>query len=651
MPATAPLMPSQPSLASRALVPGVLLLIAVALAAVSLMQSAPGVRVAQAPADFLTDVTALNPGDLRDANLVFHGDAYRVGATQDGAAVEPGTEFPEGVAPVALDLSFNEPLPGTILSADLLDVYYFDGTSWSPLGLTADQGTFHVSADRVGDYAIAAPALRVVVSPSSATLRRGETVQFTATVRDPDGQEVEGHQVRWQATTAAGTITAQGLFRATGIPGDYPGAVVASVGGLQGSADIHIVPWRTALPMVARNWEAQRSPNDPLFAFQWNLKQVRAPHAWSATTGGTAIVAVIDSGADLAHPDLQANLVPGRNFVSTGLPPEDDNGHGTHVAGIIGAVGNNGLGLSGVSWTARIMPLKVLKADGAGSISNAAAAVYWAVDNGAKVINLSLGTKYHFKPLEDAISYAISRGVVVVAASGNVGQSDITMGAPVYPAAYPGVIGVGSTDAQDRITPTSNQGPFVDVTAPGDRVWSTVPGGRYSQMSGTSMATPHVAGLAALILARYPQLTGTQVAAIINASATDLGAPGYDTTFGYGRIDAGAALSRGPGLLAAGVATTEEAVPAIKPEVQVAPAEAGWYQPGVLLVKASAEALALAQQSLPAATIQSMDVDTGIPGMVRLYVPEGMEAQLLEQLSQVPGIEEVYFDAYVFAID
>ncbi|NPV09744.1 MAG: peptidase S8 [Anaerolineae bacterium] len=647
-----------------------LLTVAMLLVTSSLLLGAPSLSPLQTPlatttstpSAFATRVTALDQADLTpDEDLVFHGEAYRVEATgANGQALAMGEPFPEGADPLALDLIFSEPLPDSIPSADLLDVHYFDGTAWSALGLTPSDNVFHVAVSRVGDYAIAAPALRVVVAPAEATVRRRETVQFSARVLYPGGEEASGYRVEWHATSVAGTITSDGLFRATGAHGDYPGAVVAALGGIEGFADIHIVPWEIALPLVPHNWEMQRFPNDPYYPVQWNLARIRAPQAWALATGGPAVIAIIDTGADLDHPDLKANLVAGYNFLDPHLPPDDDSlySHGTHVAGIAGAVGNNMLGVAGTAWTTRIMPLKVLDRYGAGSIAHAAAAVYRAVSSGARIINLSLGAPYDseypgaFQLLEDAISYAVAHDVLVVAAAGNVGSAGIKMGDLVYPAGYPGVLGVGSTSLSDQISGFSNRGPWVDVVAPGEYLRSTCVGGGYCVLSGTSMATPHVAGLAALIWSRYPQLTAAQVAAMITASAQDLGVPGYDTTFGYGRIDAGKALIQGPALLAA--TTVAEQIPP-SPTASLGSsvldqAGSGRYRPGVLLVDADAPTLARLRSSLPEAAIRAMEMDTGVPGLARLHVPEGTEAEMLERLSRLPGVRAVYLDTYVYAM-
>ena len=293
---------------------------------------------------------------------------------------------------------------------------------------------------------------------------------------------------------------------------------------------------------------AAGDPNDPFFSFQWALKQtsdidIDATDAWDTYAGGSNItIAVIDSGVDLDHPDLQASIVPGYDFVNDDNMPDDDNSHGTHVAGIAAAVGNNGIGIAGVSWRASIMPLKILNAGGVGNTFDMADAVHYAVDNGAQVINLSVGaqgTKWpcNWPEVDDAFNYAVNNGVLLVVAAGNGGQSNINC-----PGAYDQTMAVGSTTSADQRSSFSNYGPRLDIAAPGSFIYSTFPGG-YGYNSGTSMATPHVAGLAALLWSLAPSLTDDQIRDLIQNTADDLGSTGWDQFFGYGRINAGRAMA------------------------------------------------------------------------------------------------------------
>jgi len=626
------------------------------------------------PIVFATAVSALTPEDVApSADHVFHGDAVRISATLDGTPVPVGAAFPPSEAPLALTLRYDDPLPAEILSAERLGVYHHASGDWAPVAATRTPdesgGVFSLSVAKTGDYAVGARALRIVVQPASLSLRQGETAQFSAKVQDEEGHAVPGIAVVWHATSAAGTISSAGVFTATGAPGTYEGAVVASLGSLEGYADVTIRPWTTYLPLALRGWEMQLRPNDPLFALQWNLLRIRAPQAWASTTGGPVVVAVIDTGVDLDHPDLQASLVPGRWFASSypdkcpapSFLPYDDNGHGTHVAGIVGAVGDNAVGVAGTAWTARVMPIKVLDCFGNGYISDAVAAIKWAVDHTqypARVINLSLGTKWRsdLRAFEYAIGYALDRNVLVVAASGNVPPFD--PGEPAWPANFAGVMGVGSTGQTDAISGFSNQGPWVDVTAPGEGILSTcrvdLPvDPPYCYMNGTSMATPHVSGLAALLWSRYPHLSALQVANIIRSSAEDLGPVGYDQGYGWGRIDAAAALAlaRSPSLLAAAESSLADLQePAARPEVTLAAATPVEYRPGYLLVRAEPDTIAQARvRTLGGLT--ALSSEELLPGWSLVRVPEGQEVEVAAQLSELPGVSDVSFDVVIHAMD
>lgn len=280
-------------------------------------------------------------------------------------------------------------------------------------------------------------------------------------------------------------------------------------------------------------------PNDALYAdYQWNLPAIRAELAWPAAyEGEEVIVAVVDTGVDLNHPDLQNRLIEGYNVFTETADAYDDVGHGTHVAGIIAANINNYEGIAGIAPRTRIMPVKVLDETGAGSTYAVAQGIIWATDHGAKVINLSLGNYAEAQFLHDAIRYAYNRDVVLIAATGN----DHTE-TPGYPAAYDEVLAVGATDASRNLASFSNYGDYVDVAAPGVNIASTYPGQQYAAMSGTSMASPHAAALAAMIRSVNSSLTNEQIMELIRSSAVDLGEEGYDIYFGYGEINAAKAV-------------------------------------------------------------------------------------------------------------
>jgi thermitase len=293
------------------------------------------------------------------------------------------------------------------------------------------------------------------------------------------------------------------------------------------------------------------TPNDPYYGSQWGLSKINAPTAWDMATGSSAVViAIVDTGIDLTHPDLicAGKLTTARwNFVAGNNTPNDDNGHGTHVAGIAAACGNNGIGVAGVAWEARLMPVKVLDSSGSGYYSDVAAGIIYAVDNGARVVNLSLAGASSSTTLANAVQYAHGHGVLVVAAAGNCAQGGSQCGNlsnPImYPGAYPTVLAVAATDSGDNWGSFSEHQPYVGVAAPGVSIYSTLRGGNYGTMTGTSMATPYVSGLAALLWSFAPSFTVDQIANTIESTADDLGAPGKDDYFGYGRINAGRTLS------------------------------------------------------------------------------------------------------------
>jgi len=258
----------------------------------------------------------------------------------------------------------------------------------------------------------------------------------------------------------------------------------------------------------------------------WGVMRIKAPDVWTTTKADGIKVAVIDTGVDYHHPDLQARYGGGIDIVNNDLDPSDDNGHGTHVSGIIAATTDNG-GYVGVAPNVQILGIKVLGSDGAGYISDVVAGIDWAMSHGAQVMNFSLGTSYNSSVLESKLNEAYAKGIVLVAAAGN------TSGGPVlYPAAYGSVISVAATDTNDRLASFSSLG--AEISAPGVGITSTVPGGGYATWSGTSMASPHVAATAALMIANHQ----ANIRDSLHKSALDLGAPGTDGLFGYGLVNA-----------------------------------------------------------------------------------------------------------------
>ena len=284
--------------------------------------------------------------------------------------------------------------------------------------------------------------------------------------------------------------------------------------------------------------------DDPYRTQQWDLAKMNVPAANVQTTGAGVTVAVIDTGVDASHPDLAGQVLPGIDYISGGATgvSADPNGHGTHVAGTIAALTGNGVGVASIAPGVKILPVRVLDANGSGYMSDTATGIVWAADHGANVINMSLGSTAQVSAVTNAISYARSKGVTVVAAAGN----SRTSGSPTsWPAADPGVIAVAATDSADQVAYYSNQGSYVDVAAPGSSIVSTYPvaKGSYTTMQGTSMASPHVAAEAALLKAYNNSLTPDQIEKAIESTAVDLGTAGKDSDYGYGRVDAAAALA------------------------------------------------------------------------------------------------------------
>lgn len=291
--------------------------------------------------------------------------------------------------------------------------------------------------------------------------------------------------------------------------------------------------------------------NDPDIKLQYGLQNININKAWDISKGDEkVIVAVVDTGVDLNHPDLKDNLVKGYTTIKGTTSANDDNGHGTHVAGVISAITDNGIGVAGVAPKCKVMPIKVLSGKGEGNDSDIAEGIIWAVDHGAKIINLSLGGVGAGKTLENAITYAYKSNALVIAAMGNNGAN-----VKNYPAAFKNVIAVGASDVKNKVAPFSNYGDWISVTAPGLKIYSTFPsykvelskynlGEAYGILSGTSMATPFVAGLAGLIWSKNKTFTRADVRKKIEQNSTDIDQKGIDQFSGVGLIDAYKALSK-----------------------------------------------------------------------------------------------------------
>ncbi len=347
------------------------------------------------------------------------------------------------------------------------------------------------------------------------------------------------------ARGATGAVSAA-LQRAPGVLYAEPNYVV------QGDAAPNDPAYQTCPP-------GPTSPNDPGYRdcpyTVWAPQWLNAEAAWAVTTGDpNLIVAVLDSGISYSHPEFAGRVLQGWDFQNLdndagGNYAQDDFGHGTHVSGIIGAAINNGQGMVGIAPNVKILPVKVLTATGSGDASKVASGIYYAVDNGAKIINLSLGSTASSTPMLNALRYAVEHDVLVTCAAGNNG-SNINF----YPGAYAECFAVAGTMEEDAWYTLSNWGAWVDISAPASSIYSTLwtatNANTYLWKDGTSQAAPHVAGLAALLLSVNPALKPGDLRAIISQSAVDLGAAGWDDHYGAGRIDIGAAVALAQGWIA-----------------------------------------------------------------------------------------------------
>jgi serine protease len=292
--------------------------------------------------------------------------------------------------------------------------------------------------------------------------------------------------------------------------------------------------------------------SDPYAAYQWNLDAIAAPDAWDYGRADGVVVAVLDTGVKGGGPDGISNLLSGYDFYYGDSDPSDRDGHGTFVAGTIGQRTDNGVGVAGIAPGASILPIKVLGDDGYGDINAIANGITWAADQGASVINMSLGSSASSQTLKAACDYAYGKGVVLVAATGNEFASSVS-----YPGAYDTVIAVGATRFDNTRAAYSNTGSAIDLVAPGGDLSRDDNGDGYADgvlqetlvdgswtytfWEGTSMASPHVAAVAALVVAQGVTDPG-EVYEVLTASATDVGSNGWDSSTGYGLVDAQAAV-------------------------------------------------------------------------------------------------------------
>ncbi|MFT6399464.1 MAG: serine protease [Bradymonadia bacterium] len=409
--------------------------------------------------------------------------------------------------------------------------------------------------------ALSAPTGRTEnAQTSTATPDFGESVTVLIDLAD---HLSAGERQDFLAAVPGATLNSEfseeeGLYRVT-----LPTAeALALVGELRGMQEIEFVEPEHTYALEAIEAEATRV-DDPLYQFQWHLDQIHVEDAWNQANGDGAVVAVIDTGVAFADSstglrqvrDLSGtSFVPGYDFVSDDDQPHDEHGHGTHVAGTIAQTTNNGYGVAGIAPGAAIMPIRVLDASGRGSTADIAESIRWAADNGAHVINMSLGGPLPSRIMQDAVAYAHRKGVTIIAAAGNSGWS-----MPSFPAAYPNVVAVSATQFDRDTTFYSNYGRYIDIAAPGgntqlDQNDDGRPDGvmqetltrenpaehEFALYMGTSMASPHVAGVAALIHQQgitHPD----RVEEMLQASSTQ-DVPDYTAEhYGAGLLDAGAA--------------------------------------------------------------------------------------------------------------
>jgi subtilisin family serine protease len=316
---------------------------------------------------------------------------------------------------------------------------------------------------------------------------------------------------------------------------------------------------RHEVESVERNLrvEPALTANDPLF--QWHLNKISAPAAWDLSSGSTQdAIAILDSGVDPSHPDLAAKLLAGWNFYDNNADWSDVYGHGTKVAGAAAAISNNGIGVAGIAWQNPILPVRVSDPAGYAYLSTIAHGLTWAVDHGARVMNVSFGSIAASSTIRSAAQYVHDHGGLVVAAAGNCACDDATPENPY-------VLSVAATDPNDQLASFSSRGTYVDLAAPGTGIWTTTNGGGYTGVAGTSFSSPITAGVVALMWSVNPGLTPDEIVMLLEQTSVDLGSAGYDTSFGFGRIDANAAVRAAAGTEAPPPDTTAPSVSITSP--------------------------------------------------------------------------------------
>ncbi|WP_223069351.1 S8 family peptidase [Paenibacillus caui] len=285
------------------------------------------------------------------------------------------------------------------------------------------------------------------------------------------------------------------------------------------------------LPVKVHGLPAEEKQANP--GIPWSVRRVRAPEAWSISTGVQVRIGVVDTGVDFNHPDLKYSLARGINLLSPGKWPYDDNGHGTHIAGTIAAAGGPE-GITGVAPRAILYPVKAFDNNGAAYVSDIIRGIDWCVQNSMQIINMSFGMKKKSAAMEEVVSKATRAGVVIVASAGN----DKRKRNIDYPARLPQTISVGATNRERQIAKFSNLGPLIDIYAPGDQIRSSWLGGKHRRMNGTSMATSHVSGAIALLLAKRPGLSPAKIKSLLRRTSRPFSGTALKSKMGAGELDA-----------------------------------------------------------------------------------------------------------------
>lgn len=378
--------------------------------------------------------------------------------------------------------------------------------------------------------------------------------------------------------------------------------------------------------------------------YLWNLGKIGFPEAWKMSTGRGVTVAILDSGFDALHADLQPNYLAGYDYVDDDAYPFDFvNGHGSHVAGIIAGVPNNG-GIIGLAPRAAIVPLRVIDTEGYVYSAGAARAICESADIGIKIMNMSYGGPSSNAVEEYAINYAAGKGCLMIAASGN------NNGPISYPAKYPVVLSVGATDENDNRCDFSNYGSELFLTAPGINIYSSYPIATFKMLQGTSMACPHVAGLAALLWAKDPTLTASDIVAIMGASAIDLGDTGRDVYYGWGRIRADTALK----MLDSLKGSIRPSVPPVRnsvPKMSIQERAAQPRKRGEVIIALEEGQNIVDILAKAGFTGLKTKVSPRVRRLATIYVSDGQEEAFIQKLESFPGVAAVDFNHILKRVD